>query len=169
MILRQTLLALISGCLFVSLAGCAGETEVNGPPTDTQPVTASPPTPPPSAPKLGGSATPSPASDGEVDEPEVEAVKAEAGVGKKGTRYGGGIISEPVSAYFRTRGRIAFLQMEKGMKEFKALNDRAPESHEEFMDKIIGDYGVELPELPDGESYQYDPEQEQLMVLKPAP
>ena len=35
------------------------------------------------------------------------------------------------------------------------------------MEKIIKEYGVELPELPEGESYYYDPQREELMVQRP--
>ena len=55
------------------------------------------------------------------------------------------------------------------MKLFKASEDRAPKSHEEFMEKIIKANNIHLPELPDGQRYQYDPKTEQLMVESPAP
>ncbi len=50
----------------------------------------------------------------------------------------------------------------------KRLNGRKPNSHEEFMEKIIKEGKINLPELPAGQRYVYDPEQGQLMVERPA-
>ena len=50
------------------------------------------------------------------------------------------------------------------MKLFKAEHDRAPKSHEEFMEVIIKANQIKLPELLDNETYRYDPEREELMV-----
>ncbi|MEM8681446.1 MAG: hypothetical protein AAGF97_19035 [Planctomycetota bacterium] len=177
-------LLLIVAC--PTLAGCSGDSSAevayNASPSAT-PASNRPSAPPPPPPQLGDGttatvSTPNPSanvdpSTGNAVSPDDappsggERVKAETGVGKKGRGYGGGIVSEPIHAYFRTGQRIQFLQMEKGMKEFRAIHDRLPESHEEFMEKIIEEYGVTLPELPPGESYVYDPEQGELMVQRP--
>ena len=53
------------------------------------------------------------------------------------------------------------------MRHFKAVNDRDPESHEEFMDKIIKENAIQLPGLFDGERYEYDPDTAELMVVRP--
>ena len=80
---------------------------------------------------------------------EVQEVRqvAVAGVGKKGSRYGGGIISEPVSQYFGARERITFISIQKAMRTFQAMHDRLPNSHEEFMAEIVQENGLELPGL----------------------
>jgi hypothetical protein len=110
-----------------------------------------------------------PAAPPVAEEPPVEEERqvAVAGVGKKGSRYGGGIITTPVSAYFGARERITFINVQKAMRTFKALHDRDPESHEEFMKEIINENGISLPSLFEGERYEYDPEAGELMVVKP--
>ncbi len=96
-------------------------------------------------------------------------VKAAAGVTGKG-QYEPGLITTPVSAYFSVTERIVFdIQIPKAMQLFDALNNgRAPQSHEEFMDKIIRENMIVLPDLPPGSEYVYDPAAKQLMVRHPA-
>jgi len=55
------------------------------------------------------------------------------------------------------------------MRLYKAMNGHAPKTHEEFMEKIIKENRIQLPELPPGHRYRYYPEQEELMVEHPAP
>lgn len=95
-------------------------------------------------------------------------VKADVGVGKKGRGYGEGIITTPVAQYFIGREAITFqIQLPKALKEFQAIHDRLPKTQEEFNKEILQKYGVELPELPDGERYVYDPKAGELMVEQP--
>ena len=42
-----------------------------------------------------------------------------------------------------------------------------PKSHEEFMQRIIKDNDIVLPELPGGRRYVYDPKTGELMVEQP--
>ena len=54
------------------------------------------------------------------------------------------------------------------MKTFKAGNDnKGPKDHEEFMARIVEENSIELPSLPDGHKYRYDPETEDLLVQRP--
>ncbi len=53
------------------------------------------------------------------------------------------------------------------MKFFKAQYNRDPNSQDEFMEKIIKDNGITLPELPTGERYVYNPQSGELMVEHP--
>lgn len=98
--------------------------------------------------------------------PNVE--KAQAGVGKQGRDYGGGAIMAPVTVpvktYFQARDRITFLQVDDGMRLYKASNGSAPKTHEEFMEKIIKEGQIKLPQLPPGDRYIYIPEKEELCV-----
>ena len=106
----------------------------------------------------------------EPEAPPEDTVREEAdvGVGEKGSGYGGGIITTPVSVYWRTQEKIAYqIQIPQALQLFKANNGRAPESHEEFMEKIIGEQNIDLPELPAGHKYVYDPKEEKLMVEHP--
>ena len=105
-------------------------------------------------------------------EPNVEkktAKKAQVGVGKKGRGYGKGIIATPAATLWAVRERLVFtVQIPEAMKLFKATEDRAPKSHEEFMEKIIKANNIHLPVLPDGDRYMYYPKTEELMVESPA-
>lgn len=100
-------------------------------------------------------------------EGEYEREVAQAGVGKKGRNYGGGVITEPVKQYFQVSQRIHFMNMQKAMSLYKGEHGYLPKTHEEFMDKIIKVNAIELPELPDGQRYVYDPKRGELMVEKP--
>jgi len=97
--------------------------------------------------------------------------KAAVGVGRKGRDYGPGIITTPIAQYFRTGDRIAFeIQIPKAMSLYKVEhNDKGPKTHAEFMKVIVEENGVELPELPEGDEYVYEPETEELLVKHPAP
>lgn len=100
-------------------------------------------------------------------EPHGERIIAEAGVGKRGRNYGGGVITEPIKQYFGARQRIHFINMTHAMRLYKAEFGYPPKSQEEFMEKIIKANGIELPELPEGQKYVYVPSQGELMVEKP--
>ena len=94
--------------------------------------------------------------------------KAAVGVGRKGRGYGQGYVATPIGSLFAAREKIIFdIEIPKAMQMFKAFEDRPPKDHEEFMEKIIKANHIKLPELPDEHRYQYDPETEQLMVLRP--
>lgn len=96
---------------------------------------------------------------------------AEVGDGAKGRNYGGGLITEPASQYWKIKERLAYdVAVTHALQLYKALNDfKAPKTHEEFMEKIIKDNKIKLPQLPPGRKYVYDPEQEKLMIEREAP
>ena len=98
--------------------------------------------------------------------PKPPAKKAEVGVGKKGHYGGQGIIKTPVSVYFRVQERITFdAKITHNMKLYKANHDnKGPATHEEFMEKIIKEGMIDLPDLPGGERYIYDPAKEELFI-----
>jgi hypothetical protein len=96
--------------------------------------------------------------------------KAGVGVGAKGRDYGGpGFVTTPVETFFRAQERITFeAQIPNNMKIYKAQHDnKGPKTQEEFMRVIIQEGGVDLPELPAGDTYVYDPKTEQLLVRHP--
>lgn len=128
------------------------ETAVSGP-MGVAPARPAAPPPPPAQP------TPPPA-----------AVKADSGVGAKGQGYGPGLVTTPVATYFRAQEQIVFrIQIPDAMRLYKATNGHAPKSHEEFMEKIVNENRIRLPELPPGHRYRYYPDREELMVEHPAP
>jgi len=105
----------------------------------------------------------------EPAEPEVMVrKKATIGVGKKGRDYKPGLVSTPVKAFFTAKEEIAYnIEIPHALQLYQALNDASPKSHEEFMEKIIQANRIELPELPSGHHYVYDPDTAQLMVEHP--
>ncbi len=145
---------------FALLVGC-GPSEPAAPAPQAsapEPAAETPPLPPPPPP------TPPPAA------PQTVLKKAEMGVGEKGRGYGTGPVATPVAAYFAAKERIAFdIQIPSAMNLFKATEGRMPKSHQEFMEKIIKPNQIQLPKLPEGHRYVYDPKQGQLMVERPAP
>jgi hypothetical protein len=103
--------------------------------------------------------------------PPTEQVKAEAGVGAKGQGYGGGFITEPLHQYFHAQDRITFeALLPKAISLYKADHGgKGPKTHEAYMKDIIEANLIDLPTLPDGHRYLYDPKTEELMVERPAP
>ncbi len=140
--------------MLVVLLGCGKESA--RPASQPKPALVDEQTPPPPPPVVAKT-------------PETVQVKAEAGVGDKGHGYGQGLVATPVAAYFSTKERMAFdIQIPEAMKLFKATEDRLPKSQEEFMSKIIEANHINLPTLPAGHRYLYDPKQGELMVQQPA-
>jgi hypothetical protein len=100
----------------------------------------------------------------------VPQTPAAVGAGVKGHGYGQGIIATPAAAYWRARERVVFdIQIPEALKIYKAMdpNGRGPRNHEEFVQKILEPNHIRLPELPPRQSYKYDADAEQLMILKP--
>ncbi|MHB1035209.1 MAG: DUF3558 domain-containing protein [Pirellulales bacterium] len=144
----------LAALAIATFAGCGGDqagTPAGGASKPPASAGSTPPTPQPM----------------EQQAPAPERVKAQVGVGVKGTGYGGDMITEPIRARFRAEERIDFLQIEHQMNIFKAANDRLPKSQEEFMEQIVKPLGIKLPELPAGERYIYDPKTGELMVERP--
>lgn len=121
-----------------------------------------PPPPPEGSPAGQGQTAPAPPP------PEVVREKAKPGVTGKGQDLGTGPIVTPVSIYFSIRERLLFqVQIPKAMKIYKGIHGHAPKTPDEFMEQIVRKNGLQLPELPEGHRYVYDPETEQLMVERP--
>ena len=161
----QRLIVLV--CL-LGLTGCDEPSASSGPAPGPSNVSAPPP-PPPGATDPDGANVVQAEEPAPPEEPAVEREVARVGVGKKGRNYGGGVITEPIRQYFRASQRINLLNMQHAMRLYKAEHGKLPATHEDFMTKIIEANSIELPELPDGERYVYDPEKGELMVERPKP
>lgn len=109
------------------------------------------------------------AAAGEAGPQEMEQVKAEAGVGKQGQIIGDkeGVLVTPVKALFKVKQQAAFLKVDYALKLYDAEHGYKPKTEEEFMAKIIEFNKIELPELPEGQKYFWDPEAGELMVERP--
>ena len=125
------------------------------------------PTPAP-APKAP--ATPPPAPQAAAPAPPMERVVAEAGVGKKGQslKNDTGMVVEPVKQLIRFEQKAVFdIQIKQALELYKGSTGEYPKTHEEFMENVIKANSIQLPELPAGQKYIFDPEQAQLMVERP--
>jgi hypothetical protein len=137
-----------------------------------EPQAAAPDTQAPAAPSGSAAAPTSPAAQPgtptqQAGQPGSNVQPAAAGVTGKGN-YQPGLITTPVSIYFRVQERLIFeVQIPHAMQLFEAENGYKPRSHEEFMEKIIKANNLELPDLPPGHRYVYDPERGELMVEHP--
>lgn len=113
---------------------------------------------------------PAPAVEQPMPPPQNEQVEAGVGVGIKGRsldEFEGATVT-PAKAYFAVKERVVFeVQIPKAMQFYEASNGKAPESHDEFMQKIVEENMINLPELPAGHTYMYDPQTKQLMVERP--
>lgn len=101
---------------------------------------------------------------------EMEKVKADVGVGKKGDSLRGEnqLIAGPAVAYFNTREKVVFqIQIPHALDLFNAEHGYYPKSHDEFMEKIVEFNQIKLPELKEGARYLYDVESHTLMVERP--
>jgi hypothetical protein len=164
--------ALAVTALLIILVGCSKYEPAPAASQPAEPAAATPPqTPAPAAaPKASEPAPKAPAAAPEAPKAKAGEKKAAVGVGAKGRGYGPGIIATPVKTLFAVRERMVFeVQIPEAMKLFKATNDRAPKDNAEFMEKIIKENNIHLPELPAGDRYMYDPKTEQLMVESPKP
>jgi hypothetical protein len=101
-------------------------------------------------------------------QPNATYQKADVGAGKRGRNYEPGIVTTPIASYFASRERIAFqIQIPDAMRLYKASNGNAPKTHDEFMQKIIKENNIQLPDLPAGQRYVYLPDKEELFVEHP--
>lgn len=95
------------------------------------------------------------------------AVQAQVGVGAKGRsldQFQGAVVT-PAKTLFAAKERVVFdIQVPQALQLFKATNGQGPATHDEFMQRVIAENNIQLPQLPGGRRYQYDPATEQLMV-----
>lgn len=184
-------LGCLAGCLLLGDAGCGTPTSKPDSSKQSGPTPAArrvqpAPTPPgdvatspadargPAGPGVNGSSG--------LQEPPPGTVrqKADVGVSPKGQGYGGGLITEPISVYFKAPQMVAFrIQIPHAMNLYRAQYGHFPKTQEEF-EKLLKENGIQLPPLPPGARYvydpqkaaqmqQYDPADPPLFVERPAP
>ena len=164
-----------------SVPGPPATSAVPGPPpasTIPGPPPASPPpaspAPQPAAAVDSGAPRSFPPSDGTPEPPPPpstpeEVVKADVGVGAKGRsldEYEGPLVT-PAKAYFAVREKAIFqIAIPQAIQLYKAENP-IPLTFDEFKQNILDPNKIKLPPLPPGHSYEWNPEEEQLMVRRP--
>jgi hypothetical protein len=132
-------------------AGCDVSTPAPKPAPPAAPPVAQQPQAAPAGENTGGTAA-------AAIQPEVEREAAATAVKPKGRDYEEGIITTPIKAYFAVPQRITFeLQLPEAMKLYKAGHDGPPKNQQEF-DQFLDESAVNLPPLPPGSRYVYDPQ-----------
>jgi hypothetical protein len=147
------------------LLGYSGCEPAHSPSPAKQTVKAPPPPPPPPA---STSPTVTPTAQPAVKDANAGSKEAKVGVGKKYSRLSKSLICTDFAALYCVRERLVFeVQIPKAMQLFNATEGRNPKSHAEFMEKIIKEGQIILPELWEGETYRYDPKTAELWVDPP--
>lgn len=78
------------------------------------------------------------------------------------------IVTTPLAEYVRIKDRLVLQNIEYALKLYNAEHGEYPQSHDEFMEKIVKFNNIKLPKLPDGHEYWYDAETHTLMIKHPA-
>mgnify|MGYP003337976924 FL=1 len=77
-------------------------------------------------------------------------------------------ISGPLAILKNAQRQLPSLAIEQALNLFNASEGRYPNSFQEFMDRIITENRISLPQLPAGLEYQYDVSNHQLVVVSTA-
>ena len=77
-------------------------------------------------------------------------------------------VTGPLEAYHPLMQQVAALGVEHAVNLFNGLEGRYPNSHEEFMTRVIKENSIRLPVLQPGLEYQYDVENHKLLVIQTA-
>jgi hypothetical protein len=75
-------------------------------------------------------------------------------------------VTAPLSAYGPMVESLAKTQITSALGVFNATEGRYPNSHEEFMERIIKENNIKLPVLPFKGRYMYDVEKHELVVVR---
>jgi len=100
---------------------------------------------------------------------QTEMMTLGADTGVQGQGYGGGLITEPVHQFFSMRNLITWDQIKHDMDIWQAIHNRWPKDAQEFQKEILEPAAIELPELPPGNRYVYNPKSGELMVARQKP
>jgi hypothetical protein len=104
---------------------------------------------------------------GQENDPNLKKA-GEPGTGKQGQDYGGGVlmapITTPIREYFNARGIIVSDMIKHDTDVYHAINNRYPKDWEAFKKEILEPGNRDLPELPQGSHYVYDPKTGELFV-----
>ncbi len=113
-------------------------------------------------------ARPRPSAANTAAPPGTVREQAHVGMGVRGRGYGNGLIAVAAASLWSVRERMGLLMIEDAVKKYKALNDgHGPKTTDEFMKKIVEENNIKLPLLPPGQTYEWDAEDETLMIRKP--
>ena len=85
----------------------------------------------------------------------------------KRSRQAGGYLGAVGHARFYAEHKLIFDSIKHALNLYWAPNGEYPQTHEEFMEKIIKFNQIELPELDEGVEYIYDPQDHTLKIHSP--
>jgi hypothetical protein len=77
-------------------------------------------------------------------------------------------VTGPLAILKYEQVKLPMLQIEHALNLFNAEEGRYPNTHAEFMQRIIKANNLTLPQLAAGQEYQYDVEHHTLRVVQPA-
>ena len=131
-----------------------------------------PPTGSPAAGSGGSSATAQAPADSPPTETAQPTERVKAGVGVaaqgRGLDNESGILVQPAKSFFATKERLVFeVRLKQALDLYKATNGAPPKSHDEYMAQVVKANAIQLPKLPEGHKYVYDPQQGELLVERP--
>ncbi len=106
------------------------------------------------------------------DDPNLERVVANKGVGLKGRSLDEyeGVIVTPAKTLFAAKERIFFeIEFPANYRVWRVQEDRAPQDFDELKSRFLEPLGLtkNLPVLPPGHTYVWNPETEELEVERP--
>jgi hypothetical protein len=107
-----------------------------------------------------------------ASDPNVERVKAQAGVGAKGRSLDQyeGLVVTPVKAFFAGKERAFFdIEFPGNYRTWRVQEDRAPKDFDDLKARFLDPLGLtkHLPPLPPGHKYVWDATNEELQVERP--
>ena len=111
-----------------------------------------------------------PASPPEPPAEPTETIKAEAGVAAAGRSLDQheGLLVTPAKAYFAVREKTVFqIAIPHAIQLYKATEGKLPATFDELKQNILDPNKIKLPPLPPGHTYEWNAEEEQLMVRRP--
>jgi hypothetical protein len=97
---------------------------------------------------------------------QTEMMTLDGNTSLQGQGYGGGLITEPVHQFFSMRNLIMWDQIKHDMDIWQAIHNRWPKNAQEFQKEILEPARIELPDLPPGNRYVYNPKTGELLVAR---
>src|SRR5262245_23747966 len=70
----------------------------------------------------------------------------------------------PQSAVSKAKETVNLMLVKHGLELYKAMNGEYPKNQAVFDEQIIKANQIELPKLPDGDRYAYDPQKGEFRV-----
>ncbi|MDA7980442.1 MAG: hypothetical protein MPJ50_16915 [Pirellulales bacterium] len=88
-------------------------------------------------------------------------------VGTKGKNRDGGYLTTVVAEKYRVQDRVLLMMLDKNLSLYRATNGRLPADFDELKRELVDNptYQSQLPELPQGTHFEYNPGEGQFGTL----